>query len=167
MSLWFRTYGFGEIADNLLIGAYPLDQDDVAMLGWMGVREILNLVEDDEYGPGERDAVTHALAAAQIHETRLELTDFGGLAPPALEQAVETVIGWLDAGALTYVHCRAGWQRSAAVGAGVVAVRDGLAIEEALAFVKRAKPSADPLEHQREDLHRWWEQRGDRRPRSA
>jgi hypothetical protein len=41
----------------------------------------------------------------------------------------------------------------------VVAVRKGLEIEDALAFVKRAKPSADPLDHQREDLQRWWDER--------
>src|SRR5207248_2493797 len=56
----------------------------------------------------------------------------------------------------TYLHCRAGWQRSAAVAAGVVALRDGLDIDEALDFVRRRKPSADPLPHQREDLRRWW-----------
>jgi hypothetical protein len=45
------------------------------------------------------------------------------------------------------------------VAAGVVALRDGLDIEEALAFVQRRKPSADPLPHQREDLRRWWDER--------
>ena len=59
----------------------------------------------------------------------------------------------------TYLHCRAGWQRSAAVAAGIVAVREGMEIEDALAFVQLRKPSADPLPHQREDLRRWWEQR--------
>jgi len=58
------------------------------------------------------------------------------------------------------VHCRAGWQRSAAVAAAVVAVRDGLDIDEALAYVQARKPSADPLPHQREDLRRWWAARG-------
>ena len=35
------------------------------------------------------------------------------------------VVGWLKAGIPSYVHCRAGWQRSAAVAAGAVAVYDG------------------------------------------
>ena len=65
----------------------------------------------------------------------------------------------LDAGERTYLHCRAGWQRSAAIAAGVVAIRRHLDIEDALLFVQRAKPSADPLDHQREDLRRWWESR--------
>ena len=70
---------------------------------------------------------------------------------------------WLDEGARTYLHCRAGWQRSAAVAAGVVAVRTGREIEAALDYVQRRKPSADPLPHQREDLRRWWAGRGDGR----
>jgi protein-tyrosine phosphatase len=159
VSIWFRTYGFAEILDELMIGAYPTDSDDIAMLDWLGVKRILNLVEDEEYRPGERAVVETALRTAGIEEHRIELTDFAGLPPEELETAVSMVTGWLDEGARTYVHCRAGWQRSAAIAAAVVAVRKGLDIEDALAFVKRAKPSADPLDHQREDLRRWWDQR--------
>src|SRR6202020_3169610 len=54
MSDWFRTYGFAQVHDGLLIGAYPLDGDDIRMLGAMSVRQVLNLVEDAEYGPGRR-----------------------------------------------------------------------------------------------------------------
>jgi predicted protein tyrosine phosphatase len=66
---------------------------------------------------------------------------------------------WLDHGVRTYLHCRAGWQRSAAVAAGVVALRDGIDIDEALDYVQSRKPSADPLPHQREDLKQWWNRR--------
>ena len=100
-----------------------------------------------------------ALAAAGIAESRFYLTDYGGLPADQLEAAVEEIGGWLDAGDRTYLHCRAGWQRSAAVAAGVVAVRNGIGIDEALASFAERKPSADPLPHQREDLRRWWEWR--------
>ena len=72
---------------------------------------------------------------------------------------VRAVGGWLDEGQRTYIHCRAGWQRSAAVAAGVVAARTGMDIDEAVDAVRRRKPSADPLPHQREDLRRWWQGR--------
>ena len=160
MSTWFRTYGFADVLDDLLIGANPLDAEDVAMLDWIGVDRILNLVEDGEYGPGERQAVQEALAGAGIEERRLALTDYGGLPPDELEAAVQDVRAWLEEGVRTYVHCRAGWQRSAAVAAGVIALRDGIEIDEALAHVRRRKPSADPLPHQRQDLKRWWQSRG-------
>ncbi len=156
MSNWFRTYGFGQILPELLIGAYPIDESDVGMLEWVGVRHVLNLVEDSEYREGEREAVQAAFAAAGINEERLMLVDYGNLPLDQLDHAVETVNHWIDTGTRTYLHCRAGWQRSAAVAAGVVALRKNLGIEEALEFVQHQKPSADPLPHQREDLGRWW-----------
>lgn len=156
LSNWFRSYGFARVYDEFLIGAYPLDSDDVEMLAFNGVRRVLNLVEDGEYRRGERDAVQRALASNQIEETRLRLVDYGGLDTEAIEQAVQEINGWLDDGQRTYVHCRAGWQRSAAIAAGVVALREGIEIDDALARVQSRKPSADPLPHQRDDLRRWW-----------
>jgi protein-tyrosine phosphatase len=159
MSNWFVAYGFADVHNDLIVGAYPLDSDDVRTIERLGVRRILNLVEDREYAPGEREEVEHALAAAGIEETRLKLADYGHLPVEALEVAVTEVSGWLRDGVLAYVHCRAGWQRSAAVAAGVVAVTDGIEIEDALAQVRRRKPSANPLPHQREELRTWWHER--------
>jgi len=155
VSAWFRTYGFAEILPELYIGALPRDEEDVGMLAWAGVERVLNLVQDEEYQPGERQAVHEAYAAAGIEESRLDFVDFGNLDATALEAAVGRAGEWVTAGLRTYVHCRAGWQRSAVVAAGVLAVRDGIDAEAALAFVQQRKPSADPLPHQREDLQRW------------
>jgi protein-tyrosine phosphatase len=159
VSKWFRSYGFADILDEFLIGAYPTDLEDIRVLSSMGVQRILNLVEDEEYRSGERRALEQALREAGIEENRLPMVDYSGLPADELETAVGTVCSWLDEGARTYLHCRAGWQRSAAVAAGVVAVREGLDIDSALEVVRMRKPSADPLPHQREDLRRWWEGR--------
>lgn len=159
MSHWFRTYGFAEVTDDVLIGAYPQDAQDVAMLQRLGVERILNLVEDEEYERGAREAVVEALAGTEIEEERLRFADYGHLPPAVLDAAVEIIGGWLDEGRRVYVHCRAGWQRSAAVAAAVIAARQGLDISQALAEVQIRKPSADPLPHQREDLERWWNER--------
>ncbi len=159
VSRWFRTYGFAAILDDLLVGAYPLDESDVRSLRAAGVRRVLNLVEDEEYDEGERESVQAALGEAGIEEHRHALVDYGGLPAEQLESAVQELRGWVDAGIRSYVHCRAGWQRSAAVAAGVIALRDGIDIDEALAFVQRRKPTADPLPHQREQLRRWWDAR--------
>ncbi len=159
MSAWFRTYGFADVHDLMLVGAYPLDQTDVRMLATMGVDRVLNLAEDGEYRPGERGVVVQAYRSAGIEEQRVPLTDFGGLTAQGLEKAVRAINGWLDDDRVVYIHCRAGWQRSAAVAAGVIAVREGVDIDEALARVQERKPSADPLPHQRDDLHRWWKAR--------
>jgi protein-tyrosine phosphatase len=160
MSQWFMSYGFADVHDDLLIGAYPTDEEDVQMLARIHVDRILNLVEDSEYRPGEREAVEAALAEAGIDEQRQHLTDYGGLPSSELESAVSQVREWLDEGHRVYLHCRAGWQRSAAVAAGVVAIRENVDIDEALEIVQLRKPSADPLPHQREDLVAWWEERG-------
>ena len=164
MSDWFLSYGFAEVYDRLLIGAYPLDGDDVHALGAMSVRRILNLVEDEEYEPGQRMVVAQELSAAGIEEHRMRLTDFGRLPGDSIEAAVQEVVGWLEEGdgALVYVHCRAGWQRSAAVAAGVVAVREEIGIDAGMAYVQERKPTAAPLPHQLEDLQAWWQSRGAR-----
>lgn len=159
MSEWFLTYGFAEVHDRLLVGAYPLDAADVDLLAHMSVRHVLNLVEDEEYPPGRRRAVAAALDAAGIEEERMRLTDFGRLPSERLEAAVQQVVAWMRRGELSYVHCRAGWQRSAAVAVGAVAVHDELTIDGALDYVQQRKPSADPLPHQREDLRAWWARR--------
>jgi atypical dual specificity phosphatase len=164
VSTWFRTYGFADILDDLMVGAYPRDAQDVAILRRLGVERVLNLVEDDEYRPGERDTVGAALARSRIAESRVRLTDYGELPPDAFEQAVQEVIESLVQGERIYVHCRAGWQRSAAVAAGVVAVRSGMDIDDAVEFVRVRKPDADPLPHQRENLRSWWAARNSNVP---
>jgi predicted protein tyrosine phosphatase len=159
VSLWFQNYGFADVHRDLVIGAYPLDADDVGMIARLGVDRILNLVQDSEYRPGDREAAEEALLDAGIEEVRQDLTDYGGLPSTELEAAVQLVLEWLDQGHRVYLHCRAGWQRSAAVAAGVVAIREQLDIERALEVVQTRKPSAEPLPHQREDLVWWWDER--------
>jgi atypical dual specificity phosphatase len=159
MSDWFGRFGFAEVGDGLLVGAYPLDAEDVAEIAGAGVDVVYNLVEDEEYEAGERDTATAALAAAGVSERRLPLVDYGNVPEAALDRAVDEVLGDLEAGRLVYVHCRAGWQRSATVAAGVLALREGLPIEDALAVLRERKPTAEPLGHQRADLLAWWRTR--------
>jgi protein-tyrosine phosphatase len=159
VSSWFRSYGFADVIDGLLIGAYPLDEADVSMLASLGIQRVLNLAEESEYPPGDREAVEAALDAAGIEEHRLPLPDYGGLPAGLIERAVQEVLDWLQEDKRIYLHCRAGWQRSAALAAGVVAIHEDRDIDEALALVQSRKPSADPLPHQRDDLRRWWDER--------
>ena len=50
--------------------------------------------------------------------------------------ATAQVNSWLDEGEVVYLHCRAGWQRSAAVAAGAIAIREGIEPEQ--------RPSSGP-----------------------
>jgi protein-tyrosine phosphatase len=159
LSDWFEHFGFAEVAENLVVGAYPQDADDVAALSDAGITRIFNLVQDVEYDPGARDACVTALDDAGLEEHRVELIDYGSLLPGQIELAAQTALAWLDQGERVYVHCRAGWQRSAAVAAAVVALREGVEPPEALELIRERKPTANPLAHQRKDLFRWWAKR--------
>lgn len=156
MSEWFEHFGFGEVADGLLIGAYPQDAKDVMALSAAGVTRIFNLVQDVEYQEDARESCAAALEQAGIDEARLELPDYGGLLPGQIELTVRSAIWWLEDGERVYVHCRAGWQRSATVAAAIVALREDVEPEQALELIRERKPTAQPLPHQREDLFRWW-----------
>jgi atypical dual specificity phosphatase len=159
VSAWFDHFGFGQVGDGLLIGAYPQDADDVAALVDAGVTCVFNLVQDVEYEGDGRDACATALADAGIIEERVELVDYGNLLPGHIERAVRTVCPWLADGECVYVHCRAGMQRSATVAAAIVALEEGVGPGEALRRVTERNPRANPLAHQRQDLLRWWRAR--------
>lgn len=159
MSDWFERYGFGEVADRLITGAYPLDAEDVARLAAMGVGVVHNLCEDSEYDGAQRDDVRAALSDAGVAEHRRPLVDYGRLSGDDLEAVVDAVTADLDDGRTVYLHCRAGWQRSSAVAAAVVARREGIPLPVALARVRERRPQAEPLPHQRADLFTWWSAR--------
>lgn len=156
MSRWFITYGLAEVSDHLLVGALPSDAADVRKLSTFGVTRVLNLVEDGEYDRGSRSKVEAALEQSGISEHRLFTLDYGSLDERVLDDSTALINEWLDDGDTVYLHCRAGWQRSAAVAAAVLAVREGIDVDAALQRVKLRKPTADPLPHQRDDLRRWW-----------
>jgi atypical dual specificity phosphatase len=165
MSTWFTTYGYAEVYPDLLVGPYPRDADDVLTLRALGVERVLNLAEDCEYQPGDRQAVAAAYTELSIVEQRIGLVDFGRLPAPQIEAGVLTIVGWVREGRRCYVHCRAGRQRSAALAAGAVAVRENLPVRDALRYVRARKANADPLPDQRTDLDRWWAERLDHPPR--
>lgn len=159
MSGWFEHFGFADVGDGLVMGAYPQDSDDVAAIVAAGVTRVFNLVQDLEYDPGAREACVAAFAVAGIEERRVELVDFGSLTPAQIEESAQAVLAWLDEGERVYVHCRAGWQRSATVVAAILALREDVSPHEALEVLRERKPTANPLAHQRADLFRWWQLR--------
>jgi atypical dual specificity phosphatase len=161
MSEWFTRYGRAWVAPRLAVGAVPLDAHDIEQLAHEGIDRVLNLVQDAEYPDMARLEVEIALEVHGIEEVRVGVIDFGNLASMALESAVICVLSWLEQDHTVYLHCRAGWQRSATVAAAVVVRRHGIDPEAALDLIRQRKPTADPLAHQRQDLRGWWLTRSD------
>jgi protein-tyrosine phosphatase len=160
MSIWFERFGFDRVAPGLVMGAMPLDEEDLGQLTELGVDAIYNLCEDGEYLPGQRLVLWNALSAARLLERRLPFADHGRLDGEELDRAAREVGEWIDADRQVYLHCRAGQQRSAAVAAAVIAIRTTGDIDAALDEVARQRPGAVPLRRQRKDLVRWWRKRG-------
>ncbi len=65
---------------------------------------------------------------------------------------------------MVYVHCRAGWQRSATVAMAAVTLLDHIDPDTALCRVQQRKPTATPLPHQLSDLRLWYDTRASRQP---
>lgn len=156
VSAWFRQYGCDVVEKGLVIGAVPRDAEDVATLVGLGVTRVVCLVADGEYATGERAAVAEAYAAAGIAESRVPSQDFGALGPATLERSSGLVAAALRDGETLYLHCRAGWQRSAVTAAAALSRRTGVPPERTLEQVRARRPDACPLPHQVEDLERWW-----------
>ena len=68
------------------------------------------------------------MPAAGIAEHRLAVPDGATIPPDVLDRAVAATA----AGETTYVHCRGGRERSAAVAVALLATRSGVEIDEAL-----------------------------------
>lgn len=159
VSEWFVSYGWGEVAPGLFTGSYPQDARDVAALTVAGITAVVNLCHDDEYRPGARAEVSSAYAAAGAEEHRLASDDYGTVSPELLDRGTELIGAALDRGAIVYVHCRAGWQRSATLAAAALTVRGGIEPAVALAAIRARRPMARPLPHQERDLRAWWNHR--------
>lgn len=159
MSQWFERYGYARVGEGLFAGAYPLDAADVRRLAEEGVDLVYNLCQESEYASGERQEVSLALEAEGIEERRLPMIDYAGFRIEVLERAVKGVLSYLRAGRTVYLHCRAGWQRSAAVAAGVIALHEQVPLAQALELLRERKPTSAPLPHQRADLIEWWQGR--------
>ncbi len=75
------------------------------------------------------------------------------------DRVVEEVCSCLEKGTAVLVHCLAGINRAPTFAAAVLCHRYGLTVEEALAAVRRARPTAAPTPEQAASLRAWAERR--------
>ncbi len=142
---------YSTLGSGLLAGRMPHSVMHVDALRAEGVRTVINLCEDHEYWAGEREAVEAAYSEAGIAEHRLPVHDGASIPPGVLDRAVAATA----AGETTYVHCRGGRERSAAVAVALLATRRGVGIDEALAAAAARWPTCQPLEWQLASVRAW------------
>jgi protein-tyrosine phosphatase/membrane-associated phospholipid phosphatase len=133
LSLWYyrrRGRAWDEVAPGVLIGRQLSDAEAAAALR-QGVTAVLDLTaEFSEAAP--------FLTARYRHLPVLDLT---APTPDQLHDAVAFIAEQAATGTV-YVHCKAGYSRSAAaVGAYLLASGQADRVEEAVALLRRARPS--------------------------
>jgi protein-tyrosine phosphatase len=142
---------YSTLGSGLLAGRMPHDAAHVEALRAEGVRTVINLCEDHEYWDGEREAVEAAFRSAGIAEHRLPVPDGATIPAHVLDGAVAAAAE----GETTYVHCRGGRERSAAVAVALLATRRGVTVDEALRTAAERWPTCRPLPWQIAGVREW------------
>ena len=142
---------YSTLGSGLLGGRMPHATTHVDALRAEGVETVINLCEDHEYWAGEREAMEAAYAAAGIAEHRLAVPDGATIPPDVLDRAVAATAN----GETTYVHCRGGRERSAAVAVALLATRSGVEIDVALRAAEARWPTCRPLPWQLAGVRAW------------
>ncbi|MGZ9035191.1 MAG: dual specificity protein phosphatase family protein [Rhodospirillales bacterium] len=145
---WRWSLNWSEIRGDLLIGSCPMALDDVErIIGDTGATAILSLQSDACRGAFAIDYATHRAygEAAGVAMMNAPMLDFD---PPdqrrTLPTAVRALTSLLVAEKRVYVHCTAGINRSPLVVLGYLAFVETMEPGEALAFIREARPEAEP-----------------------
>jgi len=141
---------YSALGSGLLAGRMPHAAAHVEALHAEGVVTVINLCEDHEYWDGERAAVEAAFRAAGIAEHRLPVHDGASIPAAVLDRAVEAA-----GDETTYVHCRGGRERSAAVAVALLATRRQISVDRALADAAARWPTCRPLPWQIAGVRAW------------
>ncbi|HLY08172.1 MAG TPA: dual specificity protein phosphatase family protein, partial [Planctomycetota bacterium] len=129
---YYRRRGalWNEAAPGVLIGARPTQAEARALIR-NGVSAVLDLTAEFSETPAFRC----------VDYLSLPTLDLTAPSPDQLDQAVRFIDRHSDEGTI-YVHCKAGYSRSAAaVGAWLVDAGRAATAEEAMAILRRARPT--------------------------
>ncbi|WP_299409479.1 dual specificity protein phosphatase [Acaryochloris sp. IP29b_bin.148] len=132
------------IPNQLAVGSFPHQTSSASQLRREGITAVLCLNEEDEQ-PVPNDIQNGFLWK------RVPIPDgFTGGVPSEeqFDDALKILNRWQRKGHIVYVHCLAGVGRSASVCCLYVAQKQGLALEDAIAFVKEQHHYASPDKNQ-------------------
>jgi atypical dual specificity phosphatase len=132
------AFEFDRIEDWLLAGRNPLTAIDVEQMLAQGVTHVLDLREEQEWRhPRFGAEAVAALQARGVERLHLPVVDTLGPSPEQFEAACAFLAAAeRQPGARVYVHCRGGWERTAAVLTAYVARRDALPWRDALCLLQ-------------------------------
>ncbi|MFQ5993544.1 MAG: dual specificity protein phosphatase family protein [Acidiferrobacterales bacterium] len=152
------TIDYDPILDDVLVGTYPRDGDDVAYLrNAHAISAVLNLQTDDDmqyWGLDWLHVASH-YRQNRIEVARVPIRDFDPVdLREKLEDAVHALDTLLQHGHRVYVHCTAGVGRSPATVIAWLAWRRGWDLGDAVRHVMKQRvcaPFVDAIRLAEED----------------
>lgn len=146
--MWQWTLNWDEIRTDLVIGSCPMTTEDIARIeAGTGATALLSLQSDEcraafgiDYGEHRAFGEERGLAMVNV-----PMRDFD---PPdqrrALPEAVQSLTTLLSGGHKVYLYCTAGINRAPLAALAYLSFVEMVAAEEALAFIRSARPAAEP-----------------------
>ena len=130
---------FSRLDDALAVGSYPAGPETVSALADSGIQAVLNLQSDQDLHARGLDwnRMWMSYTSASIRVARVPIMDFDvkDLARK-LDEAVEALTTFVEAGRVTYVHCNAGLNRSPTTVIGFLVRQRGMSVEDAARWVQ-------------------------------
>mmetsp|Transcript_7099 Transcript_7099/g.15293 ORF Transcript_7099/g.15293 Transcript_7099/m.15293 type:complete len:255 (-) Transcript_7099:43-807(-) len=128
-----KTRWYDEVADGLILGAWPDASVARELAKQEGVTGVVNMVAESR-GP---QAVYSEFG---IEELWVPIVDFTSPSVQDLELAVKWIQEHTQDGKRVYVHCKAGKGRSASVALAYLVATQGLTADEAQALLLKRRP---------------------------
>ena len=145
------------ITDRIKAGRCPITADDVECLVADGITHVLDLRHPIEWlAPGTGQEALNAIDARGLKRLNLATEDCSAPTLETLDAAVAFIDQLLeDPAARVYVHCRAGYERTATVLVAWHARRHGVDYRTALEAMQAKRPELEPLRTQEEVTREW------------
>ncbi len=145
---WQWSLNWDEVRTDIVIGSCPMATADIdCICNGTGANALLSLQSDDCRAAFGIDYDAHALhgGARGMRMVNTPMLDFN---PPDqrrnLPSAVRALAALLTEGHKVYVHCTAGLNRAPLTVMGYLVFIELVEPDEAIAFIRRARPAADP-----------------------
>jgi atypical dual specificity phosphatase len=157
MSQWFQEFGFDRISNSLplWLGSCPADLEDITSLEAEEINAVVSLCQPCEYQDNQLEEVTARYRELGWQTFSLQVEDFSSFSAEQIDTVVSAVRDLLKDNKRVYLHCRAGWQRSASIACLVLALENNIGLDEALWQIQMARPEAQPMHHQWQDISCW------------